>query len=313
MLLVTLHGGNPDKHSKHNNIHAYDRDGKLLSNTVLEDNNNVDLDELRGICLHGQYLYVVIANIGQSCIVCYEGTDTRFRYVSRFASPQATHGILHPFDISFDEAGHCYISSQDTNVVTRLEAVEGGKTGKPAPLASALPKNGKFLPSTFVASAIGTLTKPGTTPVPPPAGLEYEEGKAKHSVRGVLWTHNALYVADEPAGRVKAYDRDGNFLGQSNPVQAPVHIVEDQGRLYVSAANGILSAKIPNSSGSLLLEPVPGIHIKETSGMAFTPKGHFYVASRGENRIFKFDSNFHPLPFECQLPKGDCPEFLMHL
>jgi hypothetical protein len=45
--------------------------------------------------------------------------------------------------------------------------------------------------------------------------------------------------------------------------------------------------------------------------MAFSNSGNFYVASRTENVILKFDSNFRPLKFRCELP--DNPEFLLHL
>jgi hypothetical protein len=45
--------------------------------------------------------------------------------------------------------------------------------------------------------------------------------------------------------------------------------------------------------------------------MAFGKQGNFYVASRTGNTIQKFDPNFKPLKFQCQLP--DSPEFLLHV
>jgi hypothetical protein len=45
--------------------------------------------------------------------------------------------------------------------------------------------------------------------------------------------------------------------------------------------------------------------------MAFTTQGNVYIASRTENVILKFDSNFKPLNFHCELP--DNPEFLLHV
>jgi hypothetical protein len=45
--------------------------------------------------------------------------------------------------------------------------------------------------------------------------------------------------------------------------------------------------------------------------MAFSPAGHFYLASRTENIILKFDSDFTPMKFLCELP--DNPEFLLHV
>jgi hypothetical protein len=51
MLLVTLHGGKPEKNPHKNNIHAYDKDGSKMSASVLDDTEGVILDELRGIPL----------------------------------------------------------------------------------------------------------------------------------------------------------------------------------------------------------------------------------------------------------------------
>jgi hypothetical protein len=46
--------------------------------------------------------------------------------------------------------------------------------------------------------------------------------------------------------------------------------------------------------------------------MAFADSGHFYLASRTENVILKFDSDFRPMKFRCDdLP--DNPEFLLHI
>ena len=72
MLLVTLHGGKPGAHPVRNNIHAYDKDGKLLSRAILEDDDSLVLDELRGIRMQGKYLYVVVANKTQNSVLCYQ-------------------------------------------------------------------------------------------------------------------------------------------------------------------------------------------------------------------------------------------------
>src|SRR5215467_8452316 len=62
MLLVTFHGGKPEKNPHKNNVHAYDKDGSKLSSSVLGDSEAITLDELRGIHFHGNLLYVVNAN-----------------------------------------------------------------------------------------------------------------------------------------------------------------------------------------------------------------------------------------------------------
>src|SRR5215469_13587411 len=163
MLLATLHGGKPEKNPHKNNVHAYDKDGNMLSPAILEDADGVLLDELRGICLSGKYLYVVNANKDQNSVLCYEGTGTQYKFVGWLASRHTCNSILHPFDLEFDGLGYCYLSSQDTNVVTRFIISDEGRTARPAPVAAALPAHGQFLAGTFVASSNGNLCDSPTT------------------------------------------------------------------------------------------------------------------------------------------------------
>jgi len=312
MLLVTLHGGDPDKNPHKNNVHAYDKEGNRLSATVLNDATGVLPDELRGLCLAGKYLYVVNANKEQNSVLCYEGSGTQYRFAGWFATRHTCNAILHPFDLVFDGLGHCYLSNQDTNLVTRFIVCDDGRMAKPAPVAAALPGHGTFLPGTFVASSNGNLSKPPTTPVPSPAGLEYSAAETKkHSVRGIAWFNGRLYVADQPAGTVKTYDITGKYLGQSNPVEAPVHVVVYRGSLYVSAGDQVMTTRLPDQPGDFTLKPVKGVKVKNASGMAFSDSGNFYLASRTENVILKFGPDFKTLPFRCELP--DNPEFLLHV
>ena len=142
--------------------------------------------------------------------------------------------------------------------------------------------------------------------------MEYSaQGAKKHSVRGVAWANDALYVADQPAGRVKVYDGNGKLLGQSNPVECPVHLAVHHGSLYVSGGSEVFRGKLAKPAGNFTLAAIPGLHIKNGGGMAFTDSNHFYIASRTENFIRKFDENFEPMKFDCTLP--DNPEFLLHL
>ena len=133
MLFVTLHGGKPGAHPHKNNVHAYDKEGKLVTPSVLEDTDGVILDELRGIAVIRKLLYVVNANKTQNSLLCYTGSDTSYRFVSKFVSQQTCNGVVHPFDFTFDSAGHCYLSSQDTNLVTRLTVSADGKIGTARP------------------------------------------------------------------------------------------------------------------------------------------------------------------------------------
>lgn len=316
MLFVTFHGGNPDKHPLRNNVHAYDKDGKLITRSILEDKEGVILNELRGIHFDRDYLYVANANRTQNSVLCYQGSGTSYRFVSKFVSHECTPGVLHPFDFSFDTAGYCYLSSQDTNLVSRFALTDGGKHGEPAPVPASLPAHGKYLPGTFVASSVGSLSDPPTTPVPVPLGLEYSsEGAKKHSVRGVLWTNDALYVVDQPASKVKVYSHIGKLVGQSNIVDQPVHLTAHEDTLYVSGGNEVYRAKLSKPAGDLILAPIAGLHVKNGGGMAFSDSGHVYIASRTENVIHKYDSSFKPMPFPCELPDNTefNPEFLLHL
>ena len=94
---------------------------------ALESRDDLILNELRGLCLVGKYLYVVNANMQQNSVLCYEGSGTSYKYVSTFASSETCKGILHPFDLAFDGLDYCYLSSQDTNVVTRLITSKDGR------------------------------------------------------------------------------------------------------------------------------------------------------------------------------------------
>lgn len=312
MLFVTFHGGKPTKHASLNNIHVYDKNGKLITHSLLEETPGIVLDELRAMRFQGDLLYVVNANKDQNSILCYERHGKSYSYVSTFASSASCPGILHPFDLTFDDAGFCYLSSQDTNVITRLKVSKDGRTGTPADLPAALPKAGKFLPGTFVASTVGSLSVPATTPVEAPAGLQFSgTGVKKHSVRGVLWAKGALYVVDQPAGRIKVYDVDGNLTGQSNKVEQIVHLYRRKGKLYVTGGNEVLVAKLPKKPGDFMLAPLPGLDIKNCCGLTFTGNQTLYVASRTRNVIFKFSKNLSPMKFDGSLPSN--PEFLLHI
>jgi len=314
MLFVTLHGNKPGEDSRRNNVHAYDKDGNKITASVLDESPDVILTELRGLYLVGAYLYVANANNTQNSVLCYEGTGTQYRFVSEFASKKTCSGILHPFDFTFDGLGYCYLSSQDTNVVTRLQVSNDAKTARPAQVAAAISAKGTFLPGTFVPSSNGTLSKIPTPPVPTPAGLAYSDAEEKkHSVRGVVWTNGRLYVADQPARTVKIYDITGKYLGQSNELEpgSPVHLVVHNGSLYVSGGDQIYTAKIPSTPSKLELAPIDSVKVKNSSGMAFGKQGNFYVASRTGKTIQKFDPNFKPMKFQCKLQ--DSPEFLFHV
>jgi len=308
-LFVTLHGGR-DWGSR-DNVRAYGEDGKLITRSVLSESAGVLLDALRSVHLFGNYLYVVNANKLQNSVLCYKRTKAgyQYRFAGWFASRHTCNAILKPFDLAFDDFGYCYLSSQYTNVVTRFIVSDGGKTATPAPTAGALPTNGKFLPGTFVASNDGMRSDPPTTPVRTPAGLEYLHSDKILSVRGIAWANGRLYVVDLPASRIKVYDITGKYLGQSNQVDSPRQILIHRENLYVSGGDFILTSRLPTFPGDFVLNAISGVRVKNSCGMAFGKSDHFYVASRTENQILKFDSDFKQVrKFRCYLP--DNPEFL---
>jgi len=52
-LFVTLNGNKPGEDSRRNNVHAYDKDGNKITSSVLDENPDVILTELRGLYLVG--------------------------------------------------------------------------------------------------------------------------------------------------------------------------------------------------------------------------------------------------------------------
>ena len=176
-----------------------------------------------------------------------------------------------------------FVSNQDTNVVAG-----------PLPMANIPPSpdaaaylvehypGTTFLPGTFVASAVEppNVTEPV---VPAPQGLEgIFTPTANHSVRGLAHDGNLLYVADEVANEVKAYDAAGQlcwaFAGQHGiTIKAPVHLLYAANGLFIgSAGNGSIVFVQPSD----LADPrIAAQGIKQLSGIALDPSGTLYATS----------------------------------
>lgn len=332
MFLITLHGG--DK--KTNNIYAYDDAGNLLSDKVLRAKSH-DLSELRGFCVQGNYLYVANGGKQVDDIRCFQGMGAFYEEVCSFVKQGSIASIDHPFDLVFDGSGHCFVSNQDTNVVAILDVAADGKTATAAPLPTYLTTgpfaHGTFLPGTFVASSDGKLPNvPQTTPVPIDEGglavhiVKEKDGskKVQNSVRDVALSSGILYVADEPGDVIRLYDPGtGTPLGISNTLKSPVHILINNGMVYVSSSNEVWSAPcstLPMATPSPptvclnltpLLTGLPG----DASGMTFDPSGNFYVAIRTKApQILKYTSFQAPytvLIDGSALP--DAPEFIAYV
>jgi hypothetical protein len=330
-------------HQAIDNVYAYDDDGNLLN----PKNPNVldkDGDELRGIYLESStgYLYVVDGGKKKSRVCCYQGSGTSYKKLSNFITPTDANSIDHPFALAFDGAGNCFVSNQNTNVVAAFQVSSNGQSasvGTVAPYLTALYPSGTFLQGTLVASSKSDLPNaPQTKNVQKVAkelgGLSVEidtkSSKMQNSVRDVAFydlTYNnetipLLFVADEPAGLVRLYDpRTGQILRSSNPLNSPVHLLINDGTLYVGAGDQVLSSPVPNPYDPNApvwvftpLEFSPALPAgKSVSGMAFDSQGNFHVAIRTKNLVVKYDSKFSNGVNWVSTPMPDNPEFLLYV
>jgi sugar lactone lactonase YvrE len=202
------------------------------------------------------------------------------------------------------------------------------KSCKPAPVAAHLLKhypNGKFLPGTLVASCQGSLPEYGdhTPPdVPSPLGLNVvldEDGKPRHSVRGIIVHRKHLYVADEAGDAVKVFHVDsGEFIAHiTGPeLKAPVHLILHGETLYIGASGtgSILALDLTSTppSGKLKARVVIDAKLDAPSGFGVGPDGDLYVAERKKQRVRRFSSDGKKKgTFIDDLP--DMPEFLVYV
>ena len=322
MWLVTFHGRAT---CSINNVVAYDDHGKELGPALKVDSSSPALQELRGLALVGTSLYVVngYKHCSQVLVYASHGGST-YRYDSVYASTELT-AMLHPYDLTFDASGNCYVSNQDTNVVV-------GLSGPNAPLPSPPSLPDGVLPGTIVASSIGALSdvSPAPPDVPEPLGLGVKcidksgakvacttkDARVKHSVRGVVAYDGLLCVADEAADAVKVYDLGtGALKGQiaGGELESPVQLLLQGSTLYIGGGSAVTSYDLshPFPPGSV----TPDTYKKgltEVSGIAFDSGGTFYAAERSAKTILKF-SHKHSAgePFITGL--CDEPEFILYV
>ena len=323
MLLVTFHGGKPstDVPDPVTNVYAYaDGGGAPVSTDVLRGAHAELKDaELRGMTVAYGSLYVANGRKDANQILRFTGSGKHYEFAGSLASRASIDSIFHPFAMAFDGSTYAYVSSQDTDVVTRLVVGGQGASASAAPIPAGLPATGTFFAGTFVACALGQL--PGltaTTPVATPQGLAVgfdETGdKVQHSVRDVVLSGSSLYVCDEAAGLVKVYDLDGNLTSCSNPVLSPAHFLVQGGQLYLSGGDQVLVSAA--GSGSPSFAAVPGVDGKGAAGMAFDARGgHFFVADRKKNEIHRYHVSGGTFGKKTTIVSGmpDNPEFLLYV
>jgi hypothetical protein len=306
-----------------NNILVYHDSGKEHSqpNLLPTGGSNPKLDELRGFCIVGDLLYVVNAHKSISQILVYEaGNDGTYTFKEIFASMDSINSILHPYDLTFDASGNCYVSSQDTNVVTGVQP-----DGTTMDVASYLQQNygAGFLAGTVVASSI-PFAGGSNTALPPvvktPQGLEasLSNGSVSNSVRGVLYYDGYLYVSDEPADSVKVYNIEtGELQGQiaGSHLSAPVQLLLNGTTLYIGSTgnDSVVTYDLSQGAPSGTVEPAYFIKgdVKHISGMAFDDSGYFYAAERKAQKILKFNADGKAEDFIKNLP--DDPEFILYV
>lgn len=314
-----------------NNILAYHHDGRPHTKPALLPTGESDprLTVLRGFAIVGDLLYVVHAYHRASQILIYElGPDGEYHFKTVLAATDTVNALVHPYDLTFDPQGNLYISCQDTNVVTGLEAT-GSAMAVAACLQQAYPPPAQFLAGTLVASAIGAL--PGIALAPPdvsaPQGLgvsftNKNQTRVLHSVRGVVFHAGQLYVADEPGNAVKVYaSQTGEFCGQitGKDLRAPDQLLLNAatGVLYIGSSQNdrVLTYDLAHGAPAGTVAPATFLHggVKNVSGMAFDPAGNFYVAERKAKRIRKFppDGSGGGVDFITDLP--DEPEFIVYV
>jgi hypothetical protein len=327
---------------------------------VLTPDAAVQLSELRGMLLANGFLYVVNGGKSTSNIVCYALSSTPYEYTYQSVFTPSIGAITHPFDCTFRSVGspiveYWYVPNQDSNVVSVLVSETPYTSSTPtsataylAALQTAL-QNAKspignlgFLTSTFVPTALVGAEIPqqitvdplwgGLTPVfgssdaEPAASAEDDAKKKKklkvqNSVRGVVCSNNVLYVADEGGSAVRMYDPGTGVPLGSTPVSGPVHLVQQNGVLYVTTSKTVLygncvtpPANLPPlpTANQFAGVPVPppypappsgytnsvtltlqdlGLNLPSgfgPSGLAFDSSGNLYVAGRLSNQIYGY-------------------------
>ena len=273
MLLVTFHGGGSPGI---NNICGYSTPGGVLvPDATLAAPNQGQLSELRAMVLYNGVLYVANGAKSQSTVLAYSVPSTPPSSGPWFTNPSVLIGsttgkdgfetsIAHPFGIAFEDTATCFISNQDTNVVSKVTLQSGTTWGmekgcKSSKYLHDLFKGDTFLDGTYVASQVGILKDVDvvTTVVDHvhgglAASLD-DKGKVQNSVRDVAIANGMLFDCDEPQQLINLYSlTDGTYLGSSNQLShSPTHLSIYNGGLYVSAGQGLYWAQLPASTSSL--------------------------------------------------------------
>jgi len=306
---ISFHGG--EEKSALNNIHVYSAAGKELRKALNKKSisGRVELRELRGFAFGpDKNLYVVNAYFKYSEILKFTGglnRDGQHDFLAVFAKRHAdtNPGLDHPFNVVFDSNGDLYVSSQNTNLVTRYHGPTSktGQPGIPMPLPEGVSSDVGMPHGTFVPSA--KLATNGLL-----------------DVREVIFGPNKdLFVADREGDCIRIYEaRTGRYLRslalRGDQLDKPIHLLFSPGgrQLFIGSGgnDSILRHDIPGGSTSVFVESKSG-GLNGPAGMAFGDDGFLYVASRNSKEILRFraaDGRPDDRPFIKNL--SDNPEFL---
>jgi len=327
MFYISFHGGSGA--NSLNNIHIYNNDGSEAKHSKLLPQGDPKLSELRGFAfVNGLMVVNAFKNSSQLLQYSASGTPPVYTFQQIWASPKI-NSVDHPFDFAFDGNGNCYLSSQDTGVVTILSAA-----ATPGNVPSALTQNGvpssSYLQGTFVASVSNNLPnipKNASVGVAQPLGLgvSIEGGKMSNSVRGLAFWKGALLVADEVAGMVKAYSvTDGSLLAAVTGLQSPVHLLINGSTLYISTGSGVMQVALPqqisfttplNATSFITADMMNAAGAKSVAGMCFGPDPKssttqtMFVADRKGNAVYYVKGS----SLEAFIQKlTDSPEFIVY-
>jgi hypothetical protein len=331
MLFVTFHGGS----SGINQVYAYatgtgsSSGENPISTNVLNLAYAAELSELRALVFANDYLYVANGRKGTSNILCFQrSAATTYNLVSTFIF-SSVPSVSHPFSLAFDNNNHCWVTNQDTNVVSMFQVSSSSQGAAPAPICGYLVNlklKGSFLDGTFVASQNGSL--PNVPPAPPVSdqqgGLAVNitddkkkkktSKKVSNSVRDVVVSNGILFVVDEPGNCVRMYNiADGTYYGKSSgSLNSPTHLLINGSNLMVSAGNQIWSSPLTTKP---VLNFQSAFSVKSTdgdiSGMTVDTSGNYYIGLRTKNEIRMYNSTWGN---ETVLIKpSDNPEFVVYV
>jgi hypothetical protein len=326
MFYLSFHGGSGS--NSLNNIHVYNDDGSKASSLKLLPQGSPDLSELRGFAfVNGLMVVNGYKKYSQFLQYTLSGTPPAYRY-SQTLGESGYQFSGSPFDFTFDDKGHCYLSSQDTGVVTILSA-----PGKPGTIPSALTQNGVpgtlYLQGTFVAAASKRSSRHPDERErrrSPAAwiGVDVESGKMSNSVRGLAYWNGALLVADTVAGMVKAYSvANGSLMAAVTGLDSPVHLLIRATTLYVSTKQGVMKVALPaqisfttpmSASPYITAKMMSHAGVESVAGMCFGRKPSLgaqtlFVVDRTGNAVY-YLSGSSLTPFLQKL--SDSPEFIVY-